>query len=485
MRNKSILKEKMAKLEYIILSIILLLGLISRIYKINSPIADWHSFRQADTASVSRIYFEEGVNLLYPRYYDISTTQSGLFNPKGYRFVEFPIYNFISVILGRIFPMLSLEVWGRLVSVFSALISGLFIFSLGKRFISNIGGLLASAFYLLTPFNIYFTRVILPEPLAVMFALFSLWSYVKFIDFNKRVWLYTAALLMAGGILIKPYVAFYSIAMIYLVIKKYGRNSFLAIKDLLLALVLALAPFILWRFWMGRFPEGIPFWKWTLNGDGIRFKPAFWYWIFAERLGKLILGIGGLIPFIFGLLARNKGKSFYMYFLLGMFLYVSVFATANVKHDYYQTITIPAISLVLSSGSIYLWNAKSFNKALRRVTLLFGLFLMFLIGLFQVKEYYKINHPEIIIAGAAVDRIVPKDALVIAPYNGDTAFLYQTKRRGWPVIDRPLNELIDRGASYLVSVNLDDKRMQEIENEFKVIEKTNSYVIVNLKNPNN
>src|SRR3989344_3101326 len=120
MYNESILKEKMNKFEYIILSIILLLALISRLYKINSPIADWHSFRQADTVSVSRIYSEEGVNLLYPRYYDVSTTQSGLFNPKGYRFVEFPIYNFISVILGRIFPMLSLEVWGRLVSIFSA-----------------------------------------------------------------------------------------------------------------------------------------------------------------------------------------------------------------------------------------------------------------------------------------------------------------------------------------------------------------------------
>ena len=41
---------------------------------------------------------------------------------------------------------------------------------------------------------------------------------------------------------------------------------------------------------MVQFPEGIRVWDWLLNSDGIRFKGAFFYWIFAERLAKLILG---------------------------------------------------------------------------------------------------------------------------------------------------------------------------------------------------
>lgn len=483
MNTKILNLKRPNKLEYILLSLIIILAFLTRLYKINGPIADWHSFRQADTASVSRIYLEEGINLLYPRYYDISTTQSGLFNPNGYRFVEFPIYNFVSVVIEKTIPLLSLEIWQRLVSIFSAIISGIILFAVGKRFISTAGGLLAAAFFLFIPYNIYFTRVILPEPMAIMFALLSLWGFVKFVDSDKKRWLYTSAAFMAVAILVKPYVVFYSIPMLALAIKKYGFGGLYKDKDLFLALVLALAPFALWRIWMSRFPEGIPFWKWTFNGDGIRFKPAFWYWIFGERLGKLILGVGGLVPFVFGILERKKGNMFSVFFLLGMFLYVSVIATASVKHDYYQAITIPAVSLVLASGTIYIWKERSFNKALRRSTLLFCLFLMFLIGLFQVKEYYKINHPEIIAAGAAVDRTTPRDALVVAPYNGDTAFLYQTKRRGWPVIDRPLPQLIDKGANYLVSVNLDDTRIQEIENEYEVIEKRDSYVIVNLRNP--
>ena len=78
--------------EKVLLVAILIVGFIVRLYKINSPIADWHSFRQADTAAVARVYLEKGINLLEPTYYDISRVQSGHFNPIGYRFFEFPIF---------------------------------------------------------------------------------------------------------------------------------------------------------------------------------------------------------------------------------------------------------------------------------------------------------------------------------------------------------------------------------------------------------
>ena len=110
---------------YVVLSIAFILGLLLRLYKIDNPVADWHSWRQADTSSVSRTYVSEGINLLYPRYHDISSTQTGKFNPEGLRFVELPLYNAVQATLSFSLPAISLEVWGRLVSIFSALISGL------------------------------------------------------------------------------------------------------------------------------------------------------------------------------------------------------------------------------------------------------------------------------------------------------------------------------------------------------------------------
>src|ERR1051326_9616750 len=82
------------KSELFILFLILVGGFIVRLYRFNGPVADWHSWRQADTSAVSRNVVNEGFNLLYPKFDDLSNVPSGIYdNPNGYRFVEFPMYN--------------------------------------------------------------------------------------------------------------------------------------------------------------------------------------------------------------------------------------------------------------------------------------------------------------------------------------------------------------------------------------------------------
>lgn len=483
--------KKITYLEYIILSFILIFAFAVRLYKVNNPIADWHSWRQADTAAVTRTFVADGINLLFPRYHDVSSTQTGTSNPKGLRFVEFPLYNAVHATLFKAFPTFSLEVWGRLVSIFSSLVSTYILFLLGKRFIGIWGGVLAAFFYAFIPFNIYFTRVILPEPMAVAFALISVWLFVKFVDEEKSWQLFVSAAAFALAMLVKPFTFFYGVPIAYLAIKKYGLKGIFKNVKLLFAFDLALIPFFLWRIWINQYPVGIPHFFWAFNGDKIRFKPSFWRWIFGERLGYLILGGWGLIPFSFGLLKPRRkdftrheiGAGFTHFFILGMLLYVVVFATANVRHDYYQTIAIPALALILAQGALFMWETKEFKKWLTRGLLVFSLMVMFLTGALQIREFYKINRPEIVEAGASADKVTPKDALVIAPYNGDTAFLYQTNRWGWPVVDRPLDELIEKGADYYVSVNFADPQTQEVMERFKIIEKTGSYVIVDLQSP--
>ena len=479
--------QKVKNIEYYLLAIILLLGFLVRLYKINNPVADWHSFRQADTASVTRIYVEKGINFLYPRYHDFSATQSRLYNPNGYRFVELPIFNVIHASLVNTLPQLSLEIWGRLVAILSSLVSAIMIFLLGKKFINKWGGVLAAAFFMLLPFNIYFTRVILPDPTAVSLALIALWLFVKFIEKEKPINLYLAGLLFTTSMLVKPFTAFYFVPAAYLFFRKYQwkeifRDSKLFVKLVVFSSIIII-PFFAWRAWINQYPAGIPGWQWMFNGDHIRFRPAFWRWIFVERLGILILGVWGLIPFVLGILKAKTKEYFIHFFLVGMFFYVVIFATANVRHDYYQSMIIPAVSLALAQGAVYMWNSKGLNRTLSRPLLVFSIVMMLGATAYRVKEYYKINHPEIMIAGQAVDNLTPKDALVIAPYNGDTAFLYQTKRNGWPVIDTSLETLIKRGADYFVSVSLNDTDTLMVEENYEVLEKTESYVIMDLSKP--
>lgn len=479
--------NKKINIEYIILSLILIVGFLVRLYKINNPIADWHSWRQADTASVARIYVEKGVDLLFPRYHDISSIQSGIFNPQGYRFVEFPFYSAIQAVLTSSFPALSIEVWGRLVTIVSALITAYFLYLIGKRYLGGVGGLLTAFFYLFIPFNIYFTRVILPDPFGVMLGVASLWLFIRFIDSNRNFYLVLSGAIFSACLLMKPYFIFYLVPAIYLTIQKFGfrrilKDRALVLKFLIYTLVI-FVPFLLWRFWEGRHPEGIPFYTWAFNGDGIRFRPAFWRWIFEERLGQLILGGWGLTLFVFGILRPRLKNLFTTFFIFGMFLYVTVVATANVRHDYYQIILIPAISLVLASGVTYLWENATFNVIASRVLVVFSVYMMLTTGWGLIKDNYNINHPEIIEAGREVDKITPKDALVVAPYNGDTAFLYQTNRRGWPAIDNSIDNIILEGASYYVSVDLGSDDTKMIASRFKTAEKTDKFIIIDLREP--
>ena len=110
-------------------------------------------------------------------------------------------------------------------------------------------------------------------------------------------------------------------------------------------------------------------------------------------------------------------------------------------------------------------------------------------GWYHIRDFYNINHPEIVEAGAALDRIAHSNALVVAPYNGDTAFLYHTRRAGWPIMQKPIDEMIKMGAHYYLSVEFDQQtkeilRDTLIEDEalrkYKLIELTDKYVIIQL-----
>ena len=463
-------------LDFITLGVILMGGFLVRLYKIDNPVADWHSWRQADTASVTRVYLQEGLNLLYPKYHDVSSIQTGLTNLEGYRMVEFPLFNFFHYLFFNLLPQISFEIWGRLVSIFSSLISAFFLFLLGKRFIGKSGGLLSAFFYLFIPYNVYFTRVILPEPLSVSLGVAAVWFFVVYIDKEKLSSLFASGFLFALSILVKPYSVFYAIPLVLLVFNKYKNiQGIVKGKWPLIYLDIVLVPFFLWRAWINQFPQGIPHFTWVFNGDHIRFRPAFWRWIFGERIGILILGASGVALFVEGLV---KSKNFLKLFFLGNIIYLTIIATANVRHDYYQIFIIPAIALILAQGFLSYWeNKKSY---LSKFIAVFLVFIMFIVGLDRIKEFYKINHPEIIEAGKVLDRLAPKSSKIIAPYNGDTAFLYQTKRWGWPVVDSSIPELIEKGAEFLVSVNF-DKDTKEAMKIYKVIEKTDRYVIVDLR----
>ena len=472
----------MKKIELILLFFILLIAFSVRLYKINRPIADWHSWRQADTAAVARNFIKEGFNPFIPIYDDMSSQTNGLDNPNRYRFVEFPIYNSL---IAAVWSQTGISVtYARLVTVFITLASTALLYFLARKFSGVTVAALAAFFFATIPYNVFYSSTILPAPLMVASILALYLSFANWLEKEKSVlWAASSILFANVAILVWPIALFFMLPVIYLTFQKYGIG---AIKrfNLWVFAILSLAPFLAWRFWMGNFPAGIPNWQFLINEGNIRFKGAFFRWLISERLGNLILTVGGFGLFVLGLVKKPEAKEKFFYFswLASVALYFTVFASGNVRHDYYQVPIVPILAIFMALGIQFLSEKPTeyFNKYVGISTAIVLVLFMYAFGFYQIQGYYWINRPQIVEAGKAVDRLLPKNATVIAPYNGDTAFLYQTNRHGYPIVDRPLSDFVKNGTEYLVSVDVNDTGIQNLAKNCQTLEKTQDYVIIRL-----
>jgi hypothetical protein len=470
---------------------ILLLAFVLRLYRIHYPLLDWHSFRQADTASVTREYLKaDQIDLLHPKYHDLSDIQSGLANPEGYRMVEFPIINGLIAGFLRLSQTLGcnfdLVIVSRLFSIVASLLAIYALYRLIKLIDTQSLALLAAFIYAVLPYAVYYGRTILPEPFMLAFSLLSIWQWAEFCQSQSRkkhgpqkfTWLhYLIALLsLALAALLKPFIAF--LAPVYLAIAWYylDRKIFQQIAFYLFP-IMAFLPLLLWRHWITNFPEGIPVSDWLFNKNNIRLRPAWWRWLFYERLTKLFLGFTGIILLIANTFRVRKHDFIYAAWWLGIILYFIVLASGNIQHDYYQNLVIPIVAISLARGSLML--RHKFKKAvIGSVVVALILSSSILLSAQQIMGFFNVNTWEYLEAGQAIDRLTSQDALVIAPAMGDTAFLFQTNRRGWP-LGFAIEEKIASGATIYVSIN-DDKERRSLAEQYQTLEAGERYLILDL-----
>lgn len=477
----------MKKIHIFLITLIVMVTVGLRLYKVNAPIADWHSFRQVDTASVARFFVQNGIDLMHPRYHDLSNIQSGKDNPEGWRMVELPVYQGVAAGLARGIPAVSLDVWLRLVTIIAAAGTALLLMLILFQVSSPAVALFAGSIYAILPYSVFFGRTVLPEAFAVFWAVLSVYMAVLATKAPRGSWyIIGAAVAGAVALLVKPTAGFLLLPAPYLIIRHY-RVSPRAMLYLSAYALITLLPLLWWRNWIAQFPEGIPVYEWLLNKDNIRFKGAWFHWLFAQRIGELLLGFWGLIPFGIGLLSPGEKREGWLahVFGFGSLLYLVVFAAGNVQHDYYQILLLPAVSIYTAKGLVWIFSEKRFPVVSRFSVITVCVLFMLAFSWFTIRTYYWINRPEIIEAGTAADRLLPKGAKVIAPYNGDTTFLYQTGRQGWP-LGFDIDEKITMGATHYVTVSPTDADFEtmELAKKYTVLVRNDRYAIIDLTKPN-
>lgn len=262
-----------------------------------------------------------------------------------------------------------------------------------------------------------------------------------------------------------------------------------------------MVPFLLWRQWILQFPEGIPANAWLLNNSTnpifpdwykgihlaflnkiVAFRPTWFKWLFYERIGKLILASFGTIPLFLGLAYKNKlSQKISFSLILGILFYFIIIPQGNIQHDYYQTLIIPSLSIIMGLGYFYIYQFLFKNKFV-------SCFLIFLIFIFSfyfswdsVKNFYNFNG-NIIEAGKKINSLISKESLLVAPYNGDTTFLYQTNHSGWPIEIYDVENIKKQHPNksiYLTSVNFDNYT-NDMMKKYKTIFKNDQFIILDL-----
>lgn len=473
------------KYEYRWLGVIVVVAIILRLFNLTTPVADWHSFRQADTASVTREYVKQGIDLLHPKYQDLSNIQSGLDNLEGYRMVEFPLINAV-IAFGVTYVGLPLVATSRVVSIAFSVLTLLSLYFLVKELSGRKTAFLTAIVFAILPYSIFYSRVIMPEPAFLGVYTLSLLGFYYWLKNKSWDWYLISLVSLMGAFLLKPFVGFLIPIWLVLAYQALGLKKMLLNPWLYIYALASVLPFVGWRQWIQQYPSGIPANSWLFNSNGIRLRPAWFRWLFWERLTILFLGYVGIIAFPFNLLKRGKDFWVYAAWWVGILAYFVVIATGNVQHDYYQNMALPIVCISLARGLVII--AELLHKKVRLSVnvswILCGILLAIAVILAwksRIQGYYQINHWEYVEAGAAVDRLTPPDAKVIAPAFGDTVFLFQTNRQGWP-IGYHIDEKINNGAEYYVTTSMDDEA-NELKAKYQTVEQTPLYLILNLTQP--
>lgn len=496
---------------------IVVLTIILRTYRITSPLADWHAWRQVDTASVTREYVRHGIDLWHPRYHDVSNIPSGLDNLEGWRMVEFPVLNALTALILRANPEWPLVPVSRAISILSFVGCLVLWGDVVRRWYGERVAGLTILLMAVLPYSLYFTRIVLPEPFLLLWVAAATWFYLHWVESQEQstglvslrsLWLIATMVSFAVALLVKPMAVFW----LPVIGITWVRRSRWVWSELVVsgaALAVSVIPVWWWREWIQQFPSGIPASDWLFNGNGIRLKPAWWRWLFGDRFGRMWFGHWGASILAIGLVAAlptesiRWKRSWWQRWLqlvswkrawlaqeglvwasfIGVISFLVVFATGNVQHDYYQIPLIPLVCLIWARGAVWLvrrtqiwWQAWAMAGALATVL---GLGTAF--AWYDLKGNFNVNNPAIELAGAAVQRHVPEDSLVIAPYNGDTTLLFATARWGWP-IGFSIDEKRALGAEFYITTAKDDEA-NELQRLYPTVEETAEYLLLDLRQP--
>lgn len=464
--------------------VVLFIGLALRAVHLDAPLLGIHDWRQADTAAVARNWHRDGIDMARPTI-DWRGTTSGVVE------MEFPIYPATVALLYELTgPNLGVA---RAVAAAASIITMLALFVLVRRWTGDHRlALLSASIWFLLPYNIFFTRAIMPESwmLAAMTLgalFFDVWA-----ESPRRWWAFigSAIAIALAGLIKLPalHVGLFLGAILWW--RQPGVRAWLRLSPVLVLYAMAtLLPSILWYRHAAdlRLETGLSFGI-SASGKWGDWRPLldweFYNGLIFQRLSEKHFTWAGLPLVVAGIaVAWRRGASGRIVLAwCGAVIAFFIIAARGVRmHEYYSLPLVLPASILMALAIDTGW--RSINVRWRSTTIVLTAVLMIL-AIGRLPLIWRHENPEgsskIALANAIFER-TESDDLIVVLEGGDPTILYLADRKGWTIrgIDRTpkigLDRYIAQGA---VLVGLRRERFSKPDDRIWLNSMLEAYEIV-------
>jgi 4-amino-4-deoxy-L-arabinose transferase-like glycosyltransferase len=433
-------------------------ALAFRLYRLDVPYLDAHSWRQVTNADIARIWTEQPIDFFYP-----SVSWGG---PDGRVGMEFPLLHLVTALTWRVTGID--DAAGRLVAVAFSMATVLMMYLLGRRLFDRPTGLAAAFLMAVSPSLVYFGRTMLSDIPMLFFSIASLWGFVAYAQSGR--WLHavagTVALALAGLVKIPAILILGPIAWVGLTSRGWA-----VFRDrwFLLGPAAAMAAIAAWYYHADLIyldtgltqavfrPSG------TYPADVAAGAGAFVtvsHWTRAEQLSwntasQLLerFWVLHLTP-VFTLAAavgalrvwRPAGRSAVDVWMLAAVALVIVSLNGQLPHEFHQLPVLPPLALYFGMAAAPCFDARTYARlgdykvagAILMGSCLVGLAYLGFVRSPAIRFLYRPDFIStwILNSGWAIDELTPKNALLVTTeyerYGSNSPMLlYFSHRRGW------------------------------------------------------
>ncbi len=475
---------------------ILLITLVTRLFGITNPVLGWHSWRQSDTASIARNFFENGFNILYPQ---INWGGSG----TGYVESEFHIYPFIVSLLYSVFG--AEDAVARIISVLFSLLTVFGLYLLVKKIINEKTALWSALIYAILPLNVFYGRAFMPESMMLMCSVYAIYFFSEWLDKNNVKYLLLAWLFTVLAVLIKLPALYIGLPLLYLAIQKYRTGIFKQYPLYILAICI-LIPAALWYYHAHQLflKGGSSFGIWTYGQDkwgmfSLLIDPVWYNDIFFKSIAERHLTYPAFILLVWGLFVKraNPKEKLFDYWLMAVLVFIFIAAQAHRAQEYYTLpFDLPASVFI---GKVFAKYIPSFKGAFKGKKIV-PFFLVLCFGLICILSYLRVsrfleaeeNSQIVLKIGKDVEKLTPQSDKIITVSNGNPVYLYHSHRFGWTAMPQQLDSVfiskrVSEGAKWLAgeknifAENQETGKLNLLLRKYNILKNEPSYFIIDLR----